>query len=177
MLLDLSGRTLASRHRAHATADDIRAQLRATGDHSVVLVLGDAIATSSWLDGFFAAVLDGETTVVLVSSLEDTIAHASFALRERQKAVLWCADLVALSAGALRPIGAVSEADSATFDVVARHGELLVEDVAATLGLTVPAAQQRLNGLIDLQLLVRQRMGRPYVYRLAAVDVPALEPA
>jgi DNA-binding transcriptional ArsR family regulator len=141
------------------------------------LVLGDAIATASWLDGFFAAILDGQTTLVLVSSLEDTITHASFALRERNRAVLWCADLVALSAGSLQPIGAISEADRTTFDTVARHGELLVEDVAEALGLTVPAAQQRLNSLIELRLLVRERVGRPYVYRLAAVDLPAMEPA
>lgn len=172
MLLDLSGRTLASRHRAHTMAEDIRAKLAETGDNSVVLVLGDAIATSSWLDGLFAALLDGETTVVVVSSLEDTVAHGTFALRERQRAVLWCTDLVALSAGALRPIGAVSDADIATFDAVASHGELRVEDIAAALDLTIPAAQQRLNNLIDLHVLVRERIGRPYIYRLAAISAP-----
>lgn len=169
MLLNLDERTLSNRQRAASEAGEILAK-QSGSDCSIVVSLEGAIATTSWLSGFIGSIADAGTYfLVFVTSEDDTIEHLRLALKGTNRAVFHAFNMEALSSGHLHAIGDITEAEAETFSLISQSGEASVELVASALGLTIPAAQQRLNGLVAKAVIVRERYGRAYSYRLPSI--------
>jgi predicted transcriptional regulator len=117
------------------------------------------------------------TQVVVLTSLDDTREHIDLTLRRRHQAVLSSFDIASLSSGDVTVLGDVSEANREAFTIVRDGGEVLVQDVASKLHITIEAAQLRLKELLQLRLISRTRVGKAYAYQLPRIETKELEMA
>jgi hypothetical protein len=180
MRIDLTTAGLANRQAAEKRAIELIAEMARTNDQTALLVFGDNIATVSWLDGFLFTMLSSNRVhaqVVVMTSFEDTREHVELALRRRNLAVLAAFDGASLSAGDVTALGAVSEANNEALVLVREAGEILVAELAARLCISIEAAQQRLNALLELRLIERTKVGKAYVYQLPRIETRELASA
>jgi hypothetical protein len=172
MLLDLSTGVLSNRQYGNQWALEILSALGDAEDRSLVLVLDDNFVTVSWLDGFLGSILSAGRGihVAVISAFEDTREHVTLALRRSKKAVLSANALDALASGDVSVVGSVHPASIEVFELLKAQGEMLVAEIAEHLHVTVETAQQRLNVLLDLNLIERTKHGKAYGHQLVRLD-------
>jgi hypothetical protein len=149
-------------------------------DSTALFAFGESIATVSWLDGFLTTLLTTDrlkAQVVVMTSFDDTREHIDLMLRRRNLAVLSCIDDQSFNAGDVTALGAVTEANNEVLVLVRESGEIRVAELSEKLGISVEAAQLRLNALLELRLIARNKVSRAFVYHLPRIDAREMAPA
>lgn len=114
----------------------------------------------------------GERAIVVLNA-SDEIVHPIRSSMERRKLIVTHA-----TSQGVEMVGA-AEHVQATFEAAQRKGKFRTAELAAELGISVPALNNRLKPLLAAGVLARQPSipragGREYAYRVA---LPLLEPA
>ena len=167
MRLDFSGGRLVSRA---AAADDLMRFSTQYDGADVEVDLGDNLAMTSWVDGCLVEiariVAAAQARLIVYATDAETREHIDFVFHRRSLALTVGYTRASVAAGELEVFGEVSMATRQILDILIRSGETSVADLADDLGITVEAAQQRLNGLLGAGLVVRKKNSRAFVYGL-----------
>jgi len=173
MKIDFTRGTLANRSLGEAALVSLQQRLRDSEDDGLLILdFGDNIATLSWLDSVVCTLCrEGERALVVVSQSDDMREHLETLLGKRRLAIYLVLDFVELQAGSLIAIGHVSEAQLHCLEVIRRFGDAFVAEVASALNVSIEATQLRLNELLALNLLRREKEGKAYLYRLPSASL------
>lgn len=164
--------TLANRAHGAQALEEIRSQT-AGNSSALVLDFGPNIATMSWLDAVLTGLLETDAkALVVLSESEDMVEHVEALLRKRHLAVYVARSTDEFRAGNWKAVGHVSEGQQACVEVLRRLGDAFVADIAEALHLSVEATQLRLNELLALHLIEREKRGKAYLYMMPRVPVP-----
>lgn len=126
----------------------------------------------SWLDAVLTGLLEADSkAVVVLSESEDMLEHVEALLRKRRLAVYAARSLDEFQAGNWKAVGHVSEAQQACIEVLRRLGDTFVADIAEALHVSIEATQLRLNELLTLHLIEREKQGKAYLYMMPRVPI------
>ncbi len=172
------GAYFSTRERGVKVRDEINEALRRTSEDLLILDFdGVQLISFSFADEVVGRLVSdrasgemGDVSILIVNA-NDEVIHPIQSSMERRKLVV-----ASLRPDGIRLIGA-PEHVAATFRVAKSRGEFRTPELAADLGITVQAANNRLKQLLACGLLVRrpgipQAGGKEYVYRVALPSEP-----